>query len=203
MINHRTRMMRKLNFVVLAFVATAFTACMKDTEPFDYEAQFEREKSIISEYVATNIPDATFQESTGIWFEVLAEGEPDSYQYKFVNKGNSLEAPIVRVKYKGVLLDGTQFDAVSDNEGMRMSLSGVIAAWQYSFFPKEIFNDTGELVEVGGLTPGGLKKGSKIRFVTPSLWAYREYGQGKVPANAPLDFTIEVLEIEAPTPQAY
>lgn len=203
MINHRTRKMRKLNFLVLAFIATAFTACMKDTEPFDYEAQFEREKGIISDYVETNIPNASFNESTGIWFEVLAPGEADSYQYKFVNEGNSLEAPIVRVKYTGVLLDGTQFDAVTDNEGMRMSLSGVIAAWQYAFFPSDMFKDDGELVEVGGLTASGLKKGSKIRFVTPSLWAYREYGQGKVPANAPLDFTVEILEIEAPTPQAY
>lgn len=195
----RMRKMRKFNLLILAIITATLASCMKDTEVFDHEAQFEIEKPIIQEYVEKNIPNAIKHELSGIWYEVLEEGEPESYEYRVANAAGQLEAPLVRVRYKGVLLDGTLFDEVTTEEGIQMSLSGVIAAWQYAFFPREIVDTDGAIVEVGGLTIPGLKKGSKIRFVTPSLWAYREYGQGKVPANAPLDFTVEVLDIKAPT----
>ena len=70
-------------------------------------------------------------------------------------------------------------------------LTQYIPAWQIAFFPKKI----GDL-NLGGLTVKGLSKGTKIRIITPSYWAYQNMSNSKIPANSSLDFTIEVVDIK-------
>ncbi|MGO3306332.1 MAG: FKBP-type peptidyl-prolyl cis-trans isomerase [Sphingobacterium sp.] len=48
---------------------------------------------------------------------------------------------------------------------------------------------------MAGLTTEGLRKGSVIKFVTPSPWAYDAKELEKIPANSPLYFEMEVVDI--------
>ncbi|QNL49384.1 FKBP-type peptidyl-prolyl cis-trans isomerase [Olivibacter sp. SDN3] len=133
--------------------------------------------------------------TTGIWFEVLQPGQQDSYTYKL--GANGLIAPNIEVKYKGQLLNGTVFDETdetSTNETLKISLAQVILAWQFAFLPQSI-DHNGQSFPVNGLSQHGLKKESKIRFVTPSPWGYDTDARDKIPANSPLVFEIEVVDI--------
>lgn len=203
--------MKQINVLVLGvLIATGLSSCIKDGDPYDPAAQYELEKPVIKQYAEEYLDNPQFQEETGIWFELVNTGDPSSYQYKVIpdqyNPSNSIiEPPVITVKYTGKLVEGnTVFDS---NEEFEISLGRVIAAWQFAFLPKEILydEDGGMLAEpvkfsgIGGLTTSGLGVGSIIRIVTPSLLAYRNQGQGKVPANAPLYFEIEVLDITPPS----
>src|SRR5690606_36932978 len=127
------------------------------------------------------------------------------YEYNF-NNVNQLEYPDIRVKYTGKLVaNGFVFDQLDMNDsqydGKYMRLMDLILGWHYAFFPKEAIKKDGEMREIGGFTTLGLQQGSKIRVVIPSPWAYGNRSEpGKIPANSPLDFTIEVLVVKAPAP---
>jgi FKBP-type peptidyl-prolyl cis-trans isomerase len=85
----------------------------------------------------------------------------------------------LRVHYTGRLLDGTKFDSSLDRgEPFELTLGagGVIKGWDE------------------GLP--GMKKGGKRKLVIPSELAYGKLGSPpKIPADAPLEFEIELLEI--------
>jgi len=72
------------------------------------------------------------------------------------------------------------------------------AAWFYSFYPYSIELNAQERV-LGGLTEEGLKVGSKFAVVVPSYLAYGSVSKttdlGTIPANSPLVYEFEVLEI--------
>ncbi|MNF13026.1 FKBP-type peptidyl-prolyl cis-trans isomerase [compost metagenome] len=51
-------------------------------------------------------------------------------------------------------------------------------------------------MKLGGLTEKGLQQGSKIHIMVPSRWAHGSLAMGKIPANSPLDFVIEVVDIK-------
>lgn len=174
--------MKRISLLVLGLVMTfGMSSCIKEEEPFDFEAQFEREKPIIAAYVAEHIPNAILDEEWGIWYEVIEEGSGD-YVY------TSTQAPLVTVRYKGQLLSGTVFDEQAGANGISFVLSQVLVAWQAAFLPSSL----------NGLTEEGLQAGSKIRFVTPSYYAYANSPRTAIPANSPLDFTIEVINVTAP-----
>ncbi len=185
--------MKKLGLLLIGFIAVgSFSSCMKDGDPFDPSVQYEIEKELIEEYVMQHLPNATFNEDWGVWYELVSIGNRAEYEYKIID--NRLEAPTVQVKYTGKLLNGTVFDEQKDDDGIEFSLGGnLIQAWPLAFFPKEIGD-----VEVGGLTPSGLYPGAVIRFVTPSYLAYGNQQNGTIPPNSPLDFYIEVLDVTAP-----
>lgn len=186
--------MKKINVLVLLLSVLTMSSCLKTKDTYDAEAQMNIEKPLIQSYVETNLPSATLDGNTGIWFEVLAAGDPESYEYKTIGVGGPIEAPVITVKYTLRLLNGTVVEEVDTEAGYTNSLAALMRAWHLAFLPSEI---NGE--ETSGLTASGLKKGSKIRFVTPSFWAYQNNASGSIPANSPLDFYIEVLKIEAPT----
>jgi FKBP-type peptidyl-prolyl cis-trans isomerase len=104
---------------------------------------------------------------SGLRYTVLSKGNDDS-----PNKGD-----LVKVHYKGQLLDETVFDSsYKRNEPIefKVGIGQVIPGW-----------DEGIML---------LKKGDKARFVIPSNLAYGESGAGGViPANATLIFEIELL----------
>lgn len=184
--------MKKLSAILLTvFTIGSLSSCVETNEPFDYQAQFELEKPIIAEYVSKNLENAIYHEGTSIWYEIINPGEEGSYEYKVDSFTGQITFPIVTINYEGRLLNGTLFDENKTLDGATFPLNGLIDAWKIAFLPARL-ND----VEVGGLTERGLQKNAKIRIVTPSLWGYQNNSQGKVPANAPLDFTITVLDIK-------
>lgn len=78
--------------------------------------------------------------------------------------------------YTGRYKDGTVFDSNTD---LSFTLSATIQGW----------------IDV---LPGKLEKGGKMRMIIPSRLAYGTTGNGSVPANAILDFDIEITSVTAP-----
>ncbi|WP_159633371.1 FKBP-type peptidyl-prolyl cis-trans isomerase [Sphingobacterium composti Ten et al. 2007 non Yoo et al. 2007] len=177
-----------------------FLSCAKEQEIFDPIAQFETEKPLIKSYANTNYPNMVYSsDTTGIWYEIVNPGTAGSYEYKVVDTLNyygqqvkALRIPTITVKYTGKLIsDNTVFDSNQSTTGFTSKLNGLISAWQIAFVPQSIGSSS-----FGGLTSKGLQKGSIIRIVTPSYYAYGNSNNGKIPANSPLFFEIEVLDIK-------
>lgn len=188
---------RLIQFLVLAIAVISFASCNKnDDNYFDANKQFELDAQAIKTFVDAKLPVAVLDSNSGIWYQVIAEGD-GAYEYKSKDSivyGETKKVPVtpkISVRYTGQLLDGTVFDQNQSQEGMTGFLTQYIPAWQIAFFPKKI----GDL-KIGGLTVKGLSKGAKIRVITPSYWAYGNLSNGKIPANSPLDFMIEVVDIK-------
>ncbi|PUV23620.1 FKBP-type peptidyl-prolyl cis-trans isomerase [Sphingobacterium athyrii] len=206
-------------FFGLTLASIFFASCNKDN--FDYAAwereQLEKQRiqdsinnkrveeqfPIIKKYVADNqLQNVQYIDSLGLAYQLLATGDEASYSYSF-NSNGAIIAPDATVKYIGKLVpSGTIFQQTEEGKTATLNLSQVITAWQIAFLPKSI-SYNGKDIPTGGLTSKGLKKGSKIRIITPSPWAYGDTGkQGSsssdvsIPAKSPLDFTIEVVDIK-------
>jgi FKBP-type peptidyl-prolyl cis-trans isomerase FkpA len=106
---------------------------------------------------------------SGLQYEVITEGEG----------AKPVASDTVKVHYRGTLLDGTEFDSsYSRNEPIEFPLARVIAGWTEGL----------QLMSVG----------SKFKFLIPSDLAYGPRAQGPIPANSPLMFDVELLEIITP-----
>lgn len=147
-----------------------------------------------------NLPLLGKTVKSGIWFEVLevpTEEDDEAYTYERNSQGG-LVAPKIKVNYKASLLDGTEVQS-GENEDFdfatfQSSTNIYNDLWIISFFPKS-FRENGEDRPFVGLTAKGLKKGSHIRVVSPSLWAFGSNTVGDIPANSPLVYEFEVLSI--------
>lgn len=200
--------------------AVTFTSCM-ESDNTDYEAEARKEeqrvdsvltaqRAAIQAYAAAEfespredtvvipLPRIGKNPKRGIWYEIVSQPTDDSYEYKVNNAGTGLIYPIVKVKYKVSNLSGTVLKA--DETGSSYSMGSnanntvVNPIWYYSFFPYSL-RYNGQDIKVLGLTEKGLKKGSKIRLVTPSYWAFDNRTVGDIPGNQPLVYEFEVLEI--------
>ncbi|PRD51338.1 hypothetical protein C5749_18155 [Sphingobacterium gobiense] len=138
---------------------------------------------------------------TGIHFEVVtvpSEEDDEAFEYEFSSSTGPVP-PKVRVNYTASLLDGTEVQS-GENENIDFatfqSSSNVYnGVWIISFFPKS-YRVNGEDVPYYGLTAKGLKKGSHIRVIAPSYWAFYDKKVGDIPANSPLVYEFEVLSIQ-------
>lgn len=198
----------KIFFVLL--LAVGSISCMKSNpyEMYDGQAMLEKEAPQLKEYVeiTEGLEDAKLDKETGIWYKIIEEGvqpgEDGFYKYKITNS-RDVEAPIITVKYEGKLVsNGVVFD--KSVETFEISLGGVIKGWQIGFLPTTIKDENGkvysvlDLIGIPGLTELGLQKGSKVRLVIPSPWGYQNSERQGIPANSPLDFTIEVIKLSSP-----
>ncbi|HWD20024.1 MAG TPA: FKBP-type peptidyl-prolyl cis-trans isomerase [Verrucomicrobiae bacterium] len=108
----------------------------------------------------------------------------DGLQYKILKAGTG-EHPksndVVTVKYKGTLIDGSEFD---HNDSAKLSLANVVQGWKEGI----------PMMTVG----------SEWQLFIPPDIGYGKYGHPpKIPANSVLIFDIELLGTEAPpTPPA-
>ena len=108
--------------------------------------------------------------ASGLQYQVITEGDAKG--------GHPTKDDKVKVHYKGMLLDGTEFDSsYSRNQPIEFPLGNVIAGWT-------------EGVQL--MTPG-----SKYRFWIPPNLAYGERGAGaKIGPNETLVFEVELLSFE-------
>ncbi|HYV43645.1 MAG TPA: FKBP-type peptidyl-prolyl cis-trans isomerase [Myxococcaceae bacterium] len=89
---------------------------------------------------------------------------------------------VVKVQYRGTLLDGTEFDSsYKRNAPAEFPLNGVVRCW------------------TEGLQK--MKVGGKAKLVCPSDVAYGDRGgPGGIPGGATLTFEVELLEVKATPP---
>jgi len=101
-------------------------------------------------------------------------------QYEVITPGYGPQPTVqdvVKVHYKGTLIDGTEFDSsYSRGQPIEFPLSGVISGWTEGL----------QLMNVGG----------KYRLFIPSDLGYGTQGYGpQIPPNSTLIFEVELLDI--------
>ena len=112
---------------------------------------------------------------------------PSGLQYKVLTEGQG-EMPkatdMVKVHYRGTLLDGTEFDSsIKRGQPAVFGVNRVVKGWT-------------EALQL-------MKVGSKWQLFIPSELGYGEMGGGsRIAPNATLNFEVELLAIEAPAPPA-
>jgi len=110
--------------------------------------------------------EGVISDSTGIQYKILQEGTGPMAK----------ETDIVKVHYKGSLIDGTEFDSsFKRNEPAQFPLNGVIRGWTLGLLK--------------------MKVGTKFMLWIPAELGYGERGGGPIGPNQVLIFEIEFLEI--------
>ncbi|SNS77643.1 FKBP-type peptidyl-prolyl cis-trans isomerase FkpA [Sphingomonas laterariae] len=113
-------------------------------------------------------PAPMVKTASGIEYQVLRKAKGKALRPAATDR--------VRVNYRGMLADGTTFDASRYDEPVTFGLDEVIPGWAEGV----------QLMEVG----------SKYRFVIPPALAYGSAGAGGViPPDATLTFDIELIAI--------
>lgn len=193
-----------------------FTSCLKDDDSVPNNQQEElltrkkridstlrSQEPILRAYALENFSYPVYDDSTGIWYEILSLPENSSYTYTVTESGQWI-TPVATVKYKGILLNGNAVDEVNDPKEIFIqdggtTQRGLIPAIPIAFRPEKV-TFRGQDIHTG-LIPGGLQKGHKIRFVAPSPFCYDDVairnaeGVIMIPKDSPLDYTIEVINI--------
>jgi len=167
--------MRKLLFIAL-FFAVIGSSCSKDEEAFvlklDYteaqKSQLVKDEKVIEDFIAEKQIKDVQRTANGLYYVVI---DPGKGGFKYT------EASQILAKYTGRLLNGQVFDSSdkSSPAGVAFPLTRVITGWQ----------DGIPLIQKGG----------KIRLLIPSVMGYGSTGQGTIPANAVLDFDVEIVDL--------
>lgn len=148
-------------------VQETFTAAIQAKQAAEAEAKAAKGKEEGAAFLAAN------KDKPGV--KVTASG----LQYQVVRAGNGptpKPTDVVRVHYKGTLLDGTEFDSsYSRGQPAEFGLAQVIPGWS----------------EGVALMPVG----SKYTFWIPAELGYGEAGGGPIPPNSMLTFEVELMEI--------
>lgn len=145
----------------------AFSQSIMEAQQAEQAAAGETNKAAGEAYLATNgARENVITTPSGLQYEVLRMGDGPL----------PTATDIVKVHYKGTLIDGKEFDSSYGGEPAVFNVGGVVAGF-------------GEAVQV-------MPVGSQFRFVIPSDLAYGAQGTGgDIGANATLIFEIELLEI--------
>ena len=126
------------------------------------------EKEAMENYLITNNITVSPQAS-GLYYIEIKEGKGN----------NASNGQIVSVHYTGKLLDGTVFDSSVDRGepfSFPLGEGRVIKGWEEGI--------------------ALMKKGGNALFLIPSYLAYGERAIGSIPANSPLLFEVELIDIK-------
>jgi len=129
------------------------------------KVQVTRDENLISAFVAKSGLTMT-RDASGVYYAISAVGTGT----EVISLTSTITA-----NYTGRYLDGSTFDSSTDGT-FSGTLSTLIAGW-------------------GKILPGKLISGGKVRIVIPSALGYGTAGSGSVPANACLDFDIEITNV--------
>lgn len=163
--------MRKFKYVLsaIAVAMIAFTACKKDSNNnANAEKQAQIDDTAIQAYIAANNADTSKT-------EINATKDGNGIYYQVLKAGSGTyptSSSTVNVNYRGTLLNGTEFDKGNIN----YPLTSLIRGWQ--------------------LGVPHINTGGRILLLIPSGLAYGAKSQGKIPANAPLVFVIDLLSFK-------
>jgi FKBP-type peptidyl-prolyl cis-trans isomerase len=135
--------------------------------------QLKKDDVILQNYIKKNNLTAQ-RDSSGIYYVVTQPGAGPKPK----------QGQTVSVQYKGTLLDGKEFDSSAKGNGGKpiafaLGVGQVIPGW-----------DKGIAL---------LNKGSKATLLIPSSLAYGQRGAGAdIPADAPLRFDVELVDVKNP-----
>jgi len=164
-----------------SYVAMGLSVSNQAKEQADYLAQYAEQQKAAAQLNADNseaLPNysaRTFDASAvkSLSIEVLSAGTGSAVA----------ETDTVNVSYFGWTSDGKIFDSTkkinTDDAPTSLSLSSVITGWTKGI--------------------AGQKVGSVIRLTIPSDQAYGSTGSGIIPADAPLEFIVEIHSITTTT----
>lgn len=203
--------------------AVLFASCNDKTDDYDYEAEYLKQDKYIDSLLSADKlkiddykeahADVSWQADTvlnpfyvldkktprGIQYAIINEATDETYEYQYnpSSYGAGVVLPKVKLKYTASLLNGTvvESELTGSDFDFNQSSNVINRAWLISFVPYSVkFN--GDVKLIGGLTEKGLKKGNKIKVIVPSIWAYASKSTDKIPANSPLVYEFEVLDIK-------
>lgn len=203
--------------------AVLFASCNDSSDNYDYEAEYlKQDKAIDSLLSAQKLKIDEYTDShselswkadtvlypfyfldkktpRGIQYAIINEATDETYEYQYNpnTSGVRVVLPKVKLKYTASLLNGTvvESELTGSDFDFNQSSNVINTAWLISFVPYSVkFN--GDVKLIGGLTEKGLKKGNKVKVIVPSIWAYGSKSSDKIPANSPLVYEFEVLEIK-------
>ena len=159
----------KLTEAQRAQVRQRFAAALQERRAAEMQAKAASNATEGQAFLAANKDKAGVETTaSGLQYQVLEAGDGEK----------PTAEDVVRVHYKGTLLDGTEFDSSYERgEPAMFSLAQVVPGWQEGI----------------ALMPVG----SKYRLWIPSELAYGEMGtpNGEIGPNATLVFEVELLEI--------
>ncbi|MBW8684872.1 FKBP-type peptidyl-prolyl cis-trans isomerase [Chitinophaga rhizophila] len=162
--------MRNLFLIGAALMMVVFAACSKDDgETYDPVPQFNRDVDSIKAYLKANTLTAIQDTATGIFYNISVPGNgKDTVKYRSTK---------VKTLYIGKLLSDVVFDSTTVTP-REFAAGDVILGWQFA------------------LTK--ITKGGKIRVYLPSYYGYGRQAQTRIPANSPLIFDIELVDLTNP-----
>lgn len=133
----------------------------------EMEVMKEKEQSDLDKYLTDNKIPSKATESGLVFIDVKKGKGPKA------KKGDK-----VTVEYKGMLLDGTEFDASSKHgkpAEFELGAGQVIPGWDEGFTM--------------------MQKGGKAKLIVPSKLAYGSRGMGSIPPFSTLIFEVELINI--------
>ena len=163
-------MMRKSKIWIIVGIILLFGAFGLTIHNYyeDYQAKENAEKG--KKFLEENA------KKSGV--DTLANG----IQYKIIKKGEGAKpaaTDIVKVHYRGTLIDGTEFDSsIKRGEPIEFPLNRVIPGWTTALQQMPV--------------------GSKWEIFIPSDQAYGQRGSGAIGPNETLIFEVELLDIVNP-----
>ena len=151
--------------MLFVLLAVTFHMACKEVDVVDDDAQLRIDLELIDTFIAEKGLSSQVQ---------IDESSEIRYIIHTPGVGDTISfGQSVTASYSGILLDSTAFDS-----GQITFVNGanrVIAGWEIGF--------------------RRLNKGAEATFFIPSTLAYGSAIQATIPANSPLIFDVEVLEI--------
>ena len=147
----------------------SIVAAAREAKAKEAEAKAKEAAAVNAAFFAKLDTDTTVTKTaSGLRYRILAPGTDPK----------PTAASTVKALYTGKLTDGTVFDSTDKNGGepLEFSLGGVIRGW------------TEGLQLIG--------KGGKIHLWVPSELGYGARSAGEIPANAVLEFDVELVDFK-------